>query len=77
MICVNELGDQKCNKHNVLEPLLIPISPYAPHFAEELWNQFGHAESITLQPSQNATNPFWWKTVLPILFPLTVKCIST
>ena len=31
MICVNELTDLKCNKRSVLEPLIILISPYAPH----------------------------------------------
>lgn len=46
MICVNELTEQKCNKRAVLEPLLVLISPYAPHIAEELWNQLGHTESI-------------------------------
>jgi leucyl-tRNA synthetase len=50
MICVNELGDQKCNKRAILEPLLVLISPYAPHIAEELWQQCGHAESIALAP---------------------------
>ncbi len=42
MICVNELTDLKCNKRQVLEPLLILISPYTPHIAEELWSQMGH-----------------------------------
>lgn len=46
MICVNELTDLKCNKRAILEPLLILISPYAPHIAEELWQQLGHKESI-------------------------------
>ncbi len=46
MICVNELTEQKCNKRAILEPLLICVSPYAPHIAEELWNQLGHKESI-------------------------------
>ena len=46
MICVNELGDLKCNKRAVLEPLLVLISPYAPHIAEELWEKLGHTESI-------------------------------
>ncbi|MCC6251180.1 MAG: leucine--tRNA ligase [Bacteroidia bacterium] len=47
MICVNELSDLKCNKREILEPLIIIISPYAPHIAEELWNKLGHPESIT------------------------------
>ena len=50
MICVNELTDLKCNKKHILEPLLICLSPYAPHITEELWNQLGHNESITFAP---------------------------
>ncbi|MBK8368804.1 MAG: leucine--tRNA ligase [Bacteroidetes bacterium] len=47
MICVNELTDAKCNKRSILEPLLVCLSPYAPHIAEELWKQLGHTESIS------------------------------
>ncbi|KXN99197.1 leucyl-tRNA synthetase [Aequorivita aquimaris] len=47
MIAVNELSAQKCNSHEVLEPLAILISPYAPHIAEELWEKLGHSESIS------------------------------
>ena len=46
MICVNELTAQKCNKREVLEPLAILVSSYAPHIAEELWSLLGHSESI-------------------------------
>lgn len=47
MICVNELTKQKCNSREVLEPLAILISPFAPHIAEELWEKLGHSESIS------------------------------
>ena len=47
MIAVNELYDLKCNKREVLEPLIILLSPFAPHIAEELWEALGHKESIT------------------------------
>ena len=47
MICVNELTSLACNKREVLEPLAILVSPYAPHIAEELWALLGHGESIT------------------------------
>jgi leucyl-tRNA synthetase len=47
MICVNDLTDLKCNKRTILEPMVILISSYAPHIAEELWKMLGHAESIT------------------------------
>ncbi|MCL4124743.1 UNVERIFIED_CONTAM: hypothetical protein GTU68_010288 [Idotea baltica] len=50
MIAVNEFTAQKCNKREILEPLLILISPYAPHIAEELWSQLGHTESISTVP---------------------------
>ncbi|UKJ07031.1 leucine--tRNA ligase [Solitalea lacus] len=38
MICVNELTALKCNKRAILEPLVITLSPYAPHISEELWS---------------------------------------
>ncbi|MBA3683456.1 MAG: leucine--tRNA ligase [Bacteroidetes bacterium] len=50
MICVNELTEAKCNKRAILEPLLICLSPYAPHITEELWSLLGHKESIALAP---------------------------
>jgi leucyl-tRNA synthetase len=46
MICVNELGSLKCNKRAIVEPLVIALSPFAPHIAEELWEKLGHTESI-------------------------------
>jgi leucyl-tRNA synthetase len=50
MICVNELADLKCSKRAILEPLVILLSPYAPHIAEELWEYLGHKESISTAP---------------------------
>ena len=47
MIAVNELTAQKCNSKEILEPLTVLISPYAPHIAEELWSKLGHPESIS------------------------------
>ena len=47
MIAVNELTDLKCSKREILEPLVILLSPFAPHIAEELWEILGHTESIT------------------------------
>ena len=47
MIAVNELTDLKCSKREVLEQLVVLLSPFAPHIAEELWEALGHKESIT------------------------------
>ncbi len=46
MIAVNELTAMKCDKRAILEPLIVLISPYAPHIAEELWEKLGHSQSI-------------------------------
>ena len=47
MIAVNDLTTLKCNKRAILEPLLILLSPYAPHISEELWSKLGNKESIS------------------------------
>ena len=47
MIAVNELSAQKCNSKEVLAPLLVLLSPYAPHISEELWSKLGNKESIS------------------------------
>ena len=47
MICVNELTELKCHKRAILTDLAIILSPYAPHLAEELWEQLGQKESIS------------------------------
>ncbi|GAB3846251.1 leucine--tRNA ligase [Hymenobacter terrigena] len=43
MITVNELTSLKTHKRAILEPLVLLVSPYAPHLAEELWQELGHA----------------------------------
>ena len=47
MIAVNELTDLGCSKKEILEPLTVLLSPFAPHIAEELWEALGHKDSIT------------------------------
>lgn len=46
MICVNELSDLKCHKKQILQELLILLTPYAPHIAAELWKQLGNEGSV-------------------------------
>jgi leucyl-tRNA synthetase len=46
MICVNELASLNCRKREILAPLTIIISPYAPHITEELWSLLGYEDSI-------------------------------
>lgn len=54
MICVNELGQQKCNNRGLLRNLVILIAPFAPHIAEELWQHLGKKDSVC-----NAQWPTW------------------
>ncbi|MGK0138195.1 MAG: leucyl-tRNA synthetase, partial [Algoriphagus sp.] len=50
MICVNELTDLNCHKKDILNDLMVILSPYAPHVAEELWAALGNkAGSVTSQ----------------------------
>jgi leucyl-tRNA synthetase len=46
MVCVNELSDLKCHKKQILEQVLILLTPYAPHIAEELWNALRNEGSV-------------------------------
>ncbi len=47
MIALNDLGALKCRKREILEPMTVLLSPFAPHIAEELWSLLGHENSIT------------------------------
>lgn len=46
MICVSELGQQKCHNRELLRDLVILIAPFAPHISEELWQQLGGKGSV-------------------------------
>ncbi|HWK02971.1 MAG TPA: class I tRNA ligase family protein [Puia sp.] len=50
MIGVNELTDLKCHKKEVLEKLVIILTPYAPHVCEELWQLIGNEGSVLDAP---------------------------
>ena len=47
MICLNELIDQNCKSKAVFSDFIVLLSPYAPHFAEEIWEKFGNNTSIS------------------------------
>ncbi len=50
MIATNDLSDLKCHKRSILEPLLVLITPYAPHIAAELWSLLGHTNNVIDAP---------------------------
>ena len=47
MIALNDLYDLDCHKREILEPMLILLSPFAPHISEELWSMIGKTGSIS------------------------------
>ena len=46
MICVNELTSMKCRSREIYEPLVVLLTPFAPHIAEELWHVLGHDTTV-------------------------------
>ncbi len=46
MICINDLNEIKCHKKEVLDQVLVLLTPYAPHISEELWHQLGNTGSV-------------------------------
>ena len=46
MIAVGELAALNCHKREILEPLCVLLSPFAPHICEELWHLLGHGGSV-------------------------------
>lgn len=46
MICVNELTSHRCRSRQVLQSLLVLLTPFAPHIAEELWYTLGNTTTI-------------------------------
>jgi leucyl-tRNA synthetase len=46
MIAVNDLTALKCSKREILEPLVVLLSPFAPHISEELWERLGNSGSV-------------------------------
>lgn len=48
MIGLKELSSLKCNKREIIEELIVLISPFAPHICEELWEKLGHSTSVSL-----------------------------
>ena len=46
MICVGELQQMKCHNKQLLQDVVVLITPFAPHIAEELWHQLGNEGTV-------------------------------
>jgi leucyl-tRNA synthetase len=70
MIALNELYEVNCNKREILEPMVILLSPFAPHISEELWSRLGHTQSVSLAafPEFNAEHTIEDSFEYPVSF---------
>jgi leucyl-tRNA synthetase len=50
MELVNHLTKLEVRPRSVLEPLVLLLSPFAPHLGEELWSALGHATTLAYEP---------------------------
>lgn len=68
MIALSELGE--CHKREILEPVTVLLSPFAPHICEELWEALGHGESVckAVFPEYNAAYTVEDSVVYPVQF---------
>ena len=57
MICVNELATLNCHKRAILQDLVLLLSPYAPHIAEELWAALGNEPGTVSKAEFPKFNP--------------------
>lgn len=62
MICVNELGQQKCHNRELLSDIVVLIAPFAPHIAEELWHQLGNTTSSATLHGPHGMRNISWRT---------------
>lgn len=45
----NFLYEQSTRSRQLLEPLVLLLSPFAPHISEELWNALGHDQTLAYE----------------------------
>ncbi len=50
MVLTNEMTKLEMRPRVLLEPLVLLLSPFAPHIAEELWERLGKVPSVAKQP---------------------------
>ena len=53
----NHVTSLKSVPRSVIEPLVLMVSPVAPHIAEELWEKLGHTQSLAREPFPTVSDP--------------------
>jgi leucyl-tRNA synthetase len=73
MVLVNDLTKEPVRPRAVLEPLLLLLAPFAPHLAEELWNQLGHGKTLAYEPWPVSEGKYLVKSESEIVIQLNGK----
>ena len=60
MICTNELSQLKCKNAEVMKTLVVLIAPFAPHMAEELWEQLKVAQPALMEGAAESVCDAQW-----------------
>ena len=73
MVLVNDLTKLPQRPRTSIETLLLLLSPFAPHMAEELWRVLGHEKTIAYEPWPEADPRFLVQTEVEIVFQVNGK----
>jgi len=73
MVLVNDLTKETVRPRAAVETLLLLLAPFAPHMAEELWNQLGHAKTLAYEPWPQADPRHLVKSEAEIVFQVNGK----
>jgi leucyl-tRNA synthetase len=73
MVLVNDLTKETARPRAAIETLLVLLSPFAPHMAEELWRQLSHAKTLAYEPWPQADPRHLVKSEAEIVFQVNGK----
>lgn len=65
----NQAKMMRVQRKSILERLLLILAPFLPHMSEELWQQFGHSDSIHVQKWPEVNND----NMKPVLITVAVQ----
>ena len=66
MVLVNDLTKETVRPRAAVETLLLLLAPFAPHMAEELWKQLGHAKTLAYEAWPVADPKYLVKTEIEV-----------
>jgi leucyl-tRNA synthetase len=73
MELVNDLTREAVRPRAAMETLLLLLSPFAPHLAEELWRQLGHEKTLAFEPWPEAKARYLVKTEIEMPMQINGK----